>query len=176
LEPVVPTAPQSHLNLGLSPSSPGKALDNQLGDAIQHRGNRGPVFDGGPPSPGGHGPGMGNGVDILSDTQGVDFTSYINRLLATLRRNWMVVMPQSAFMGDKGAVYTTFQINPDGSVPSPDPELERSSGKEPLDNAAMSAIHASNPFEPLPPQFHGPFLKLRIAFLYNLTPEQVGLH
>jgi TonB family protein len=85
-------------------------------------------------------------------------------------------MPESANMGDKGVVFTTFQVNTDGSVPAPDPELERTSGKEPLDNAAMSAIHASNPFEPLPAQFHGPFLKLRIAFIYNIPLEQVNLH
>jgi outer membrane biosynthesis protein TonB len=105
----------------------------------------------------------------------VDFTDYINRLLATLRRNWEYVMPESVRMGEKGVVYTTFQINPDGSVPPPDPILERTSGKDPLDNAAMSAIHASNPFEPLPSKFHGPFLKLRIAFLYNITPAQAGM-
>jgi outer membrane biosynthesis protein TonB len=119
---------------------------------------------------------MQGSAQILSDTQGVDFTSYITRLLATLKRNWMVVMPDSAYMGDKGIVYTTFQINPDGSVPAPDPQLERTSGKDPLDNAAMSAIHASNPFEPLPKQFHGPFLKLRIAFVYNIPIDQVPFH
>ena len=119
---------------------------------------------------------MGYGVDILSDTQGVDFRDYINRLLAALKRNWEAVMPESARMGDRGVVFTTFSINPDGSVSAPDPELERTSGKEPLDNAAMSAIHASNPFEPLPKQFHGPYLKLRIVFIYNIPPEQVNLH
>jgi len=82
-------------------------------------------------------------------------------------------MPESARMGDRGVVYTTFQINRDGSIPPPDPVLERTSGKEPLDNAAMSAIHASNPFEPLPSQFHGPFIRLRIVFLYNLPIEYV---
>ena len=40
--------------------------------------------------------------------------------------------------------------------------------KGPLDNAAMSAIHASNPFEPLPSEFKGPYIRLRIVFLYNL--------
>ena len=43
-------------------------------------------------------------------------------------------------------------------------------------NAAMAAIHASKPFEPLPSQFHGPYLKLRIVFIYNIPPEQVNLH
>jgi hypothetical protein len=32
----------------------------------------------------------------------------------------------------------------------------------------MSSIHASNPFEPLPSEFHGPYIRLRIVFLYNL--------
>ncbi len=145
-----------------------------------HEGRQAPIYDGGPPSPGGRGGrggGVGNGVDILSDTQGVDFSAYIRRLLATLQRNWEAVMPESVRMGERGIVYTTFQINPDGSVSAPDPTLERTSGKEPLDNAAMSAIHASNPFEPLPSQFHGPFLKLRIVFLYNIPPsEQPNFH
>jgi hypothetical protein len=174
LEPVLPVQPQNHLNLGLPSSTPGRTLDNQLDDAIRHGRSQAPVYGGGSPGPRGGG-GLGGSAQILSDTQGVDFTSYINRLLATLRRNWLAVMPESAYM-DKGAVFTTFKINPDGSVSSPDPQLERTSGKEPLDNAAMSAIHASNPFEPLPSQFHGPFLELRIAFLYNITPEQAGLH
>jgi hypothetical protein len=179
LEPVLPATPQNpnHLNLQLPQSTPGRTLDNQLDDAIRHGRSQAPIYGSGPPGPrGSGGSGMQGSAQILSDTQGVDFTSYITRLLATLKRNWMVVMPDSAYMGDKGIVYTTFQINPDGSVPAPDPQLERTSGKDPLDNAAMSAIHASNPFEPLPKQFHGPFLKLRIAFVYNIPIDQVPFH
>ncbi len=177
VEPVLPATPNNRLNLQLPTSSPGKMIQDQMQNAA-HEGRQAPVYSGGgPPSGGaGRGAGMGNGVDILSDTQGVDFSAYIRRLLATLQRNWEYVMPESARMGDRGVVFTTFQINPDGSVSAPDPTLERTSGKEPLDNAAMSAIHASNPFEPLPSQFHGPFLKLRIAFIYNIPPEQVNLH
>jgi hypothetical protein len=174
LEPMLPTTPTpNHLNLSLPQSSPGKAIQDQLSDAIHHAGGQGGIQPVGPMGPG-RGPGMGQGYQILSDTQGVDFSSYIQRLLATLRRNWEVVMPESARMGDNGVVYTTFTIYPNGSVQAPDPNLERTSGKEPLDNAAMSAIHASNPFEPLPSQFHGPYLKLRIIFLYNPTPEQMN--
>jgi TonB family protein len=176
LEPVVPVAPSSHLNLGLNNSSPSKLLDDQINQAGRESRGQAPIYGGVPGSGGGKGVGMGYGVDILSDTQGVDFRDYINRLLAALKRNWEYVMPESARMGDRGVVFTTFSINPDGSVTAPDPVLERTSGKEPLDNAAMAAIHASNPFEPLPKQFHGPYLKLRIAFLYNLRPEDVGLH
>jgi TonB family protein len=173
IQPPTPR-PRRNLNLGLSNASPGQQIQDQLHDAIRQGHTQGGYY-GGPPAPGMNGPGMGQGIQILSDTQGVDFNSYIQRLLATLKRNWDAVMPQSAYMGDKGVVYTEFQINPDGSVPPPDPILERSSGKQPLDNAAMSAIHASNPFEPLPAAFHGPYLKLRIVFLYNVTPAQAGL-
>jgi hypothetical protein len=176
LEPIQPLVPKpnGNLNLQIPSSSPGREIQDQVQDAIKRGGGRtqpGGVFEGGPSGQGG-GPGMGSGVQILSDTQGVDFTNYINRLLATLKRNWLPLIPESAQLGEKGVVYATFQINPDGSVPRPDPTLERTSGKEPLDNAAMGAIHASNPFEPLPPQFHGPYLKLRIIFLYNIPVDQ----
>lgn len=175
LEPVLPAQPQNnHVNLGLNQASPGKALDDQLSDAIG-RNRTQPNYGGGAVAPGGGGTGLGQGVQILTDTEGVDFDPYIKRLLATLKRNWEYVMPESA-RWDKGVVYTTFQINRDGGIPSPDPILERTSGKEPLDNAAMSAIHASNPFEPLPAQFKGPFIRLRIAFIYNIPPEQLGFH
>jgi outer membrane biosynthesis protein TonB len=111
----------------------------------------------------------------LTDTEGVDFNPYITRLLATLKRNWLYVMPESA-RWDKGVVFTSFQINRDGSVPAPDPSLDRTSGKGPLDTAAMSAIHASNPFEPLPSQFKGPFIRLRVAFVYNIPLDQLNFH
>lgn len=173
IQPPVPR-PRQHLNLGLSQDSPGQEIQDQMRDAIHAGGAQSGYYGGAPAGPGG-GAGMHPGYEILSDTQGVDFTAYIQRLLATLKRNWDSVMPESAYMGDRGVVYTTFQINPDGSVPAPDPILERTSGKQPLDNAAMSAIHLSNPFEPLPSAFHGPYLRLRIIFLYNVTPAQAGL-
>jgi len=180
LEAVRPAQHNPNLNLDLSQSSPGKELQNQLDNAVRHGAGNSGIYRSSPPPSGGAGgphggPGMGYGVQIMSDTQGVDFNPYIQRLLATLKRNWYAVMPESALLGDKGVVYTTFQINSNGSVPPPDPMLERTSGKDALDNAAMSAIHASNPFEPLPSQFHGPYLKLRIIFIYNIPPEQLGL-
>lgn len=175
IQPPTPR-PQSHLNLGLSNASPGQQIQDQLRHAIREGHAQSGVY-GGPPAPGTNGPGLGQGYQILSDTQGVDFSSYIQRLLATLQRNWYAIMPESAYppIRDQGVVYTTFQINPDGSIAASDPVLERTSGKGPLDNAAMSAIHASNPFEPLPSAFHGPYLRLRIVFLYNVTPAQAGL-
>jgi len=172
----MPVQPSNKLNLGLPHSTPGKLLDDQMQTAAHEGHGQAPIYGGGIPGSGGsHGPGAGTGVEILSDTQGVDFSDYITRLLAALRRNWEAIMPESVRMGEQGVVFTTFSVNPDGSVSVPDPTLERTSGKEPLDNAAMGAIRASNPFEPLPKQFHGPFLRLRIVFLYNVRPADIGL-
>lgn len=127
-------------------------------------------------SPPGGGPGQGqgsfgNGYEILTPTEGVDFSDYMHRMLENVRRNWYAVMPQSALLGDRGRVMLRFKIMANGSVPGDDPSREMSSGKEPLDRAAVSAIRSSNPFEPLPSAFHGPFIEIRIMFLYNLPIE-----
>ena len=53
---------------------------------------------------GGGGGQVGNAVTILTPTEGVDFNSYIARLVARVKQNWYAVMPESAYMGDKGIV------------------------------------------------------------------------
>jgi len=181
IEPIKPQpANPGRYNLNLPSSSPNKELKDQLQDAIRRQGGGGGII----PSPGAgiprggggggggqHGPGMGGGLSILTPTDGVDFSSYIQRLLATVKRNWYSVMPESAYMGEKGVVSITFRINQDGSVPPPDPNLERTSGREPLDNAAMSSIRMSNPFEPLPSAYKRPYIELRFIFFYNLPVD-----
>jgi len=178
---LLPAAPQpvpGHLNLGLSNSSPGKAMDDELHDAVKHAGSgtysaggsipRGAGGGGGGRGGGGGGGQVGNAVTILTPTDGVDFNSYIARLVARVKQNWYTVMPESAYMGDKGIVAITFRINSDGSFPSENFNLERTSGKDPLDTAAMSAIRTTNPFDPLPPQFKRPYIELRFIFFYNI--------
>jgi TonB family protein len=108
---------------------------------------------------------------MLTDPQGVDFQSYLQRVYVTVKRNWFAVMPGSVELGEKGIVYLTFRISRDGSVPSDEPVIERNSGKEPLDRAAYSSVRASSPFEPLPPQFKGPYIELRYRYYYNILPN-----
>jgi TonB family protein len=107
-------------------------------------------------------------LQMLTPTQGVDFTSYLQRVVASVQRNWYAIMPESARLGDQGRVMLQFRIMQNGSVPDAEPQLVSTSNKEPLDRAAMSSIRASSPFEPLPPAFSGPFIELRFIFLYNL--------
>ncbi len=113
------------------------------------------------------GPGRA-GVTILTDTQGVDFDPYLRRIVHTVRLNWYAVMPEMAYMGRKGRVFIVFRIERNGSVPSI--QLVSPSGTESLDRAAVAAISASNPFPPLPSQFHGPEIELEFGFFYNMLP------
>jgi TonB family protein len=115
--------------------------------------------------------GMSGAYQILTPTEGVDFSDYMARVLASVRRNWYAVMPESAQLGDRGRVVLEFSIRRDGSVPNEDPQRLLGSGKEPLDRAAVSAIRSSNPFDHLPPAFGGPEIRLRFIFLYNLPLE-----
>lgn len=171
----IPSSPTPNQSLVLPRPSPGKALEESLRDAAKGQG--GPPRGFADPLPGQAGGGgggnggqgnLGGALQILTPTEGVDFSNYLDRLLAIVRRNWYSVIPESARLGERGRVILQFHINRDGSVPFGEPFLVRTSGKEPLDRAAMSAIHASNPFEPLPPAFSGPYIELRFIFLYNL--------
>jgi TonB family protein len=115
--------------------------------------------------------GMNGAYQILTPTEGVDFSDYMARVLARVRLNWYAVMPESAQLGDRGRVVLEFSIRRDGSVPNEDPQRLQGSGKEPLDRAAVSSIRSSNPFDHLPPAFSGPEIRLRFIFLYNLPLE-----
>lgn len=109
---------------------------------------------------------------MLTPTEGVDFTNYLARVLASVKQNWYAVMPESARLGDRGKVALQFRIMRNGVVPDAEPVMVGSSGKDPLDRAAVSSIRASTPFEPLPSAFSGPYIELRFIFLYNV-PQNV---
>jgi len=170
-----PTPREPLRGLTLPKLSAGKAIQESAKDVVHSSGRSaaisGPLPGGGGPQ-GGPGEGtMGNGYELLTPTEGVDFSNYMARVLASVRRNWYAVIPQSVYLGDKGRVFVRFRITREGLVPVGEPILEGSSGKEPLDRAALSSIRTSNPFEPLPPAFSGPYIELRFVFLYNLPIE-----
>jgi TonB C terminal len=128
---------------------------------------------GGTPVPGGRGAVAGHGsaggaIQMLTDTEGVDFNDYLRRVYITVKQNWFAVMPASVQLGDQGVVSLQFKIMRDGSVPDNDPQRVFGSGKEPLDRAAISSIRASNPFPTLPAQFKGPYIELRFTYYYNM--------
>jgi TonB family protein len=106
-------------------------------------------------------------LDILSDTQGVDFGPYLQRILQDVRENWYHLIPESASM-KKGKLAIEFAITKDGQVAGM--KLIASSGDVALDRPAWGSITESNPFPPLPSEFGGQYLALRFRFYYN--PEK----
>lgn len=113
---------------------------------------------------------IGSNLDVLSDTQGVDFGPYLNRVIQNVRTNWYSLVPESAQapLYKRGKVSIEFAILPDGKIAGM--RLTGPSGDVALDRAAWGGISLSNPFPPLPGQFKGPYLALRFHFYYN--PQQ----
>jgi TonB family protein len=111
--------------------------------------------------------------DILSDTQGVDFGPYLSRALQSIKANWYNLIPEEARapLLKHGKVAIRFLITPEGRVAGM--FVESPSGDIPLDRAAWGGISASDPFSPLPHEFHGPYLALRITFFYNPTTGEM---
>jgi TonB family protein len=116
-----------------------------------------------------------SGVDVLSDTMGVDFGPYLARVVHDVRANWMTLIPEVARapLMKRGRVVIQFAILKDGSVAGL--RLSSTSGDVALDRAAWGGITASNPFPQLPPEFRGQYLALRFYFFYNENPDKEGL-
>jgi TonB family protein len=118
-----------------------------------------------PPSPGA----QGSALELKSDPMGVDFRPYLTQILATIRRNWYAVMPESVKLGRRGKVGLLFAITKSGNVSKVTWAFQ--SGADALDKAAVAAISASNPFPPLPTEFKGERVVLQLNFAYN-APKQ----
>ena len=112
-------------------------------------------------------------MDVLNDTQGVDFSPYLSRVLHDVRENWYRLIPEAARppLMKRGKVSIEFAILKDGRVAGM--KLSGSSDDVALDRAAWGGITASNPFPPLPNEFTGQYLALRFHFYYN--PESADL-
>jgi TonB family protein len=132
----------------------------------QQQGNGGDPFGLGN---GAHGRQVGN-LEILSDTMGVDFGPYLQRVMHDVKQNWYQAIPESAQM-KHGNLIIEFAITKDGKVAGM--KLVAPSGDIPLDRAAWAGIVGSDPFPPLPSDFGGQFLSLRFRFYYNPTKDEM---
>lgn len=108
---------------------------------------------------------LGSNLQLLSDAAGVDFGPYLKQILASVKRNWMMVIPESVKTGRRGTVLIQFIVDRHGAVPKL--VIATSSGTEAFDRAAVAGISASNPFPPLPAEFKGDQIRLQLAFQYN---------
>jgi TonB family protein len=168
LEAPPPAAPQP--NFGTGPANPNEQMQQAMQNAMHNGGGQYNGQDGqGMPS---QHPGNQGAVDVLSDTMGVDFGPYINRVIYDTKRAWYPIIPESARppLDKQGKVMIRFKILQDGTVT--DMHLEAPSGDVSLDRAAWAGITGAAPYGPLPKAFKGPYLELRFYFLYNIRPGQ----
>ncbi len=115
--------------------------------------------------------GMNTGVDVLSDTMGVDFNPYLRKILRQIYVTWLPLIPEEARppLNKQGTTLIRFSILPNGEIGSM--HLDGSSHDDALNRAAWGSITGVGQFPPLPPEFHGPNLELRIHYLVNKDPQ-----
>jgi len=117
-------------------------------------------------------PGAGGGVQVLSDTQGVDFNSWLQRWYYETERTWDPLIPDEVNppIYKQGQVQIRFKVAPNGRVIDGSMQLEGRSGDTALDRAAWGALTGSS-YPPLPRDFHGKYIELRAVFMYNMRTQ-----
>jgi len=107
---------------------------------------------------------------------GTNFEPYIRNVVKTVRQNWYNMMPPSVYppIKKQGRLSIEFVIQKDGKLTGE--KVGTSSKDMTLDRVAFGSIVASSPFNPLPKEFAGQQIGLRIHFYYNLTPDTSPLY
>ena len=107
-------------------------------------------------------------VNIITDTKGVDFGPYLERVKKQVKQRWYSLIP-SGVMFKPACVSIQFEILKNGNIA--DLHYKSTSGDLQLDRAASAAIEwpeALPPLPALPPEFKDDHLELRFNFIYNL--------
>lgn len=158
-----PTRP----NFGPTGQSAGDAIRQATQQASQNRGQGG---DYGANLPVTH-QGLNTGVDVLSDTMGVNFGPYLTRILREIKATWLPLIPEEARppLNKQGETLIRFTILPDGRIGAM--YLDGSTHDDAINKSAWGSITGVGQFPPLPNEFHGPNLELRIHYLVNKNPE-----
>ena len=107
------------------------------------------------------------GIEILSDTMGVDFGPYMKSLRFTVQAHWNALIPEVALppTSKSGTVTIELAVMKNGQVRGM--KVVKSSGDLQLDRAAWGGITEAIPLPTLPSEFKGDYLKLRCNFIYN---------
>ncbi|HEY1257335.1 MAG TPA: energy transducer TonB [Terracidiphilus sp.] len=172
IEAPPPAAVPARPNFAMHSENPADALRDAMKNAARDHG----AGAGSLPSRSGlsmH-PGAGTGgVQVLSDTQGVDFNNWLIHWHRETERTWDPLIPDEVNppISKSGQLMIRFKVLPSGRIMEGSMVLEGSSGDVALDRAAWGALTGSN-YPPLPREFHGPYLELRAWFLYNMDPNR----
>jgi TonB family protein len=151
-----------------APGSANKEMQQAM-QGSEHAGSSG--ASAGVSSGGGRSAALGAGPEILSDTQGVNFEPYLQRIMREIYEQWLPLIPEEAQppLRKQGMTVVRFTINPDGTIAAM--HLDGSTHDDALNRAAWGSITGVGQFPPLPKQFHGPNLELRIHYLVNEPME-----
>ncbi len=163
----VPDAPTPQPNFNTGARSPGESIQNAIRGASPGTGAPRGIHNSGR-----SGTDLGMGpAEILSDTQGVNFNPYLKRILQEIYDQWIPLIPEEARppLRKSGVTMIRFTILPDGNIGGMN--LDDSTHDDALNRAAWGSIIGVGQFPPLPSQFHGPNLELRIHFLVNRDTE-----
>lgn len=162
-----PTPAPTRPNFSTPSQTAGDAIRQAAQQAAQNRGQGG---DYGANIPVAH-QGLNTGVDVLSDTMGVDFNPYLRKIIREIYNTWLPLIPEEARppLNKQGETLIRFTILPDGRIGAMN--IDASTQDTALDRAAWGSITGVGQFPPLPSQFHGPNLELRIHYLVNKRPE-----
>jgi TonB family protein len=107
-------------------------------------------------------------IETLSDTEGIDVGPYLrqwHRITETSLRS-LISKQTNPATPQSGTVVVRFKILPSGQLLDGSTVLESGSGQARLDKAVLDAIDGSA-YPRLPEEFHGPYLELRVYWLYN---------
>lgn len=165
-----PQAVPARPNFAMNSANPNDLLHEAMKGAARNSSqNSAPVGGGGLARHPGAGSG---GIEILSDTQGVDFRNWIQKWHYETMHTWDPLIPDevNAPILKKGQVLIRFKVLPNGRLMEGSVVMEGRSGDVGLDRAAWGALTGSN-YPPLPKEFHGPYLELRALFMYNMQPN-----
>ena len=103
-------------------------------------------------------------IEVLTDTQGINFNPYLSRVLQDVKQRWFELIPEHVAT-KRGNVALEFAILKDGKLVGL--RVVKTSGDIALDRPAWGSISGSNPFPPLPQEFNGSYIGLRLRFYYN---------
>jgi len=95
---------------------------------------------------------------------GQRYSWYVAAVRNRISANWLL-STVSPNITSAPRIYVTFEIARDGSIQ--DLDMTQSSGVPEVDRSAMRAILASNPLQPLPPDYPGSSVKVQFYFDFH---------
>jgi TonB family protein len=114
----------------------------------------------------------GAAIELRTDTEGVDFNSYLRGLYLSVKDKWHAGMPPSVQSGQQGKNTVQFRVLEDGTIPENSLKVIFSSEKKDLDEASLQAVRKAAPFSHLPEKYSHSFIELRMTFYYNTAPQR----